>query len=390
MKLHVGCGNVILPGWANLDAMPGPRVDVVDDAQTLRSIPQGSVDLLYASHILDHFSRNDTDAVLRLWHSRLRPGGTLRLAVSDFAASVEQYRETGDLPALLGLLVGGHKDEFDRHGTAFDRQSLTDALLRTGFVNVDLWDWRKVDHAEHDDFSRAYLPHMDMSGRLMSLNLEAAATRTALPDPAFYAIGDSHVWVFTQAHGHPSLFEPNRAVHSLDGRFLVNRMGPWLAHGLQDNTRREAIYAEVDKVAKGTPIILSFGEIDGRCHIVPTALERGQSINDVALDTVRSYLVMAADIIMRGHPVYLWNAPPQTGGPCYNPDYPIRGTYAECRHAVECINGHLATGAVAIGAKFVSIYDRLVCGSRTQTSYFLDYIHLDPRRVWPFIEEALS
>ena len=389
MKLHIGCGNVIIPGWANLDALPGSRVDIIDDARTLRSIPQGAVDVLYASHILDHFSRNDTDTVLRLWRSKLRTGGTLRLAVSDFAAIVAEYRETGDLTALLGLLIGGHKDEFDKHGTSFDRQSLANTLLRAGFVNVDLWDWRKVEHAEHDDFSHAYLPHMDTSGRLMSLNLEALATQTCLPPPEFYAIGDSHSWVFTQAHGHPGLFGPGRAVRSLDGRFMVKRMGPWLASGFHDAARREAVCAEVGKVDPGTPIILSFGEIDGRCRVVPAAKTSGRCINDVARDTVRGYLALGADIVRNGHPVYFWNAPPQTGGPCYNPDYPIRGTYEECRYAVECINKHLEEGAADIGAKFVSIYDCLVHGKRTQTSYFLDYIHLDPRRVWPLIEEAL-
>ena len=48
------------------------------------------------------------------------------------------------------------------------------ALESVGFVNVRWWDHRKTEHADCDDFSQSYYPHMlKASGRLMSLNLEA-------------------------------------------------------------------------------------------------------------------------------------------------------------------------------------------------------------------------
>jgi hypothetical protein len=43
-----------------------------------------------------------------------------------------------------------------------------------GFTDVHIWDWKKVEHGSVDDFSQAYLPHMDKeSGELMSLNIQA-------------------------------------------------------------------------------------------------------------------------------------------------------------------------------------------------------------------------
>jgi len=47
-------------------------------------------------------------------------------------------------------------------------------LRRGGFAEARRRDWRRTEHAEVDDYSQAYLPHLDReNGQLMSLNLEA-------------------------------------------------------------------------------------------------------------------------------------------------------------------------------------------------------------------------
>jgi len=390
VKLHMGCGNVILPGWINLDANPGPFIDAVDDARTLRSIPLASVDAIYASHLLDHLGRNEIDPVLREWRGRLVQGGVLRISVGDFAAIVEEYRAGRPLRDLLGLLIGGHRDEYDRHGMIFDHTTIEDALSRAGFGNVRTWDWRRTEHAEHDDYSRAYLPHMDLDhGRLMSLNVEATSMESAMPEPEWHVLGDSHAWVFTQATGHPRLFDAQRPVRSLDGRFSVNRLGPWTIRSLGRPERRDAITKAVDGVPSGSKVVLCFGEIDCRCDIVPQAKERGANLDAICLDVARCYFDVVNDLVRRGYRMHVWGGPPPTGGPVYNQEFPANGTYAERRAAQERLNGHLSSLAEANGARYASIYDHLVCGNRTQTEFFLDYIHVNPSRAWPFVEEAL-
>jgi hypothetical protein len=58
----------------------------------------------------------------------------------------------------------------------FDFDTLRAGLETTGFRDVQRYDWRQSDvgRAGIDDYSQAYLPHMDKeNGRLMMLNVEA-------------------------------------------------------------------------------------------------------------------------------------------------------------------------------------------------------------------------
>ena len=176
MKLHLGCGKRIIAGFVNIDALAQPHVDRVMDVRRLEGIPDGAAELVYASHILEHFGRHEYMAVLGEWRRVLKPGGILRLSVPDFAACAALYYEQGlvdGLTGLVGLVSGGQRDIFDFHKMIFDRELLTKSLLTAGFSAVRPWDWRVTEHAHIDDYSQAYIPHLDKGkGRHMSLNLE--------------------------------------------------------------------------------------------------------------------------------------------------------------------------------------------------------------------------
>jgi predicted SAM-dependent methyltransferase len=176
-KLHLGCGVKHLPGYFHVDALDYPHVDHIGPVDDLSFIPDGAAGHIYACHLLEHFGRKEYMDVLREWNRVLRTGGTLRLAVPDYEACAKLYvagkLESG-LPQILGLLMGGQRDRYDFHKMAFDEQSLTAYLKDAGFSDVYRWDWRETDHAGMDDYSQAYLPHMDkQNGTLVSLNLEA-------------------------------------------------------------------------------------------------------------------------------------------------------------------------------------------------------------------------
>jgi len=176
VKLHLGCGPRHIPGFVHVDAQPAPHVDIVGPVERL-TMGDNSVSLIYASHVLEHFGRHAYKTVLKEWFRVLKPGGVLRLSVPDFAACAAIYYESGlvdGLTGLVGLIVGGQRNEHDFHKMIFDEDFLRRELLDIGFREVRRWDWRATEHTSIDDFSQAYIPHLNKeNGKLMSLNLEA-------------------------------------------------------------------------------------------------------------------------------------------------------------------------------------------------------------------------
>ena len=176
MKLHLGCGPRYIQGFVHVDAQATSHVDIVGPVERL-PMDDASVALIYASHVLEHFGRYEYKGVLKEWFRVLKPAGILRIAVPDFAACAALYYESGltdSLTGLVGLIVGGQRNEHDYHKMIFDENSLRLDLLEIGFREVWRWDWRTTEHAEVDDYSQAHIPHMQKeTGRLMSLNIEA-------------------------------------------------------------------------------------------------------------------------------------------------------------------------------------------------------------------------
>lgn len=175
MKLHLGCGRIHLPGFVNIDSQYFPGIDDVCDIRYLpkRRYPPESSELIYASHVLEHFNRWEYKEVLRRWFEILQPQGILRLAVPNFAMLAKWYLEHGDLDEIIGPLHGSQDGPGNFHYYCWDFATLSRELKSVGFRQVRYWDWRTTEHADIDDNSQAYFPYMDkVNGVLESLNLE--------------------------------------------------------------------------------------------------------------------------------------------------------------------------------------------------------------------------
>jgi len=79
LKLHLGCGRTILPGWLNVDIVDLPGVDLVADFDSCRTVPlplgDDSVGEVLMSHVIEHV--DDTLALMQeLWRVSI-PGASM-------------------------------------------------------------------------------------------------------------------------------------------------------------------------------------------------------------------------------------------------------------------------------------------------------------------------
>ena len=159
-----------------MDIIKRDHIDYVGDAGNLPFLTDGCISEIYACHVLEHFNRNEIENVLTEWNRVLRKGGQLRLAVPDFEAIVEEYAKSKNMNIILGLLYGGQNYEYNFHYQTYDFIRMRELLesAGSGFKDIHKYNWHDFLPAGYDDYSRAYLPHMDFdNGRLMSLNILA-------------------------------------------------------------------------------------------------------------------------------------------------------------------------------------------------------------------------
>lgn len=182
VRLNVGCGQTPTPGWKNYDNSPSvllarrPITAYVLDklrmlngwqkefiafvqhsdirwADVTKRIPEpdGSVEMVYSSHMLEHLDKAEAARFLQEVRRVLAPGGVFRLAVPDIRYLVHAYLQHRDadrfieqtmltrpknvtwLQKLKYLWIG------DRHHVwMYDGDSLCKLLTAAGFHNAQV------------------------------------------------------------------------------------------------------------------------------------------------------------------------------------------------------------------------------------------------------------
>lgn len=108
--LNLGCGINYHPLWINIDFVStGPDV-MAHNLLSGIPFPDHSFDVVYHSHVLEHFSREDAQDFIAECYRVLKPGGLLRVAVPDLEEIVKCY-----LSKLEECLTNksGDKDDYD-------------------------------------------------------------------------------------------------------------------------------------------------------------------------------------------------------------------------------------------------------------------------------------
>ena len=139
-KLHIG-GMVRQEGWEVLNANPGPEVDHVLDASDLSSFPDNTFDVIYASHVLEHFDYvNVLQSVIKEWKRVLKPGGCAYISVPDMDTLCRLFLSnqlTMDQRFfIIKMIFGGHLDQYDYHMVGLNEEFLEYFFAEAGYVKI--------------------------------------------------------------------------------------------------------------------------------------------------------------------------------------------------------------------------------------------------------------
>lgn len=174
-RLHLGCGNIRIESFCNVDVMQTVGVDIVDDIRTLKKFSPGTAKEIYACHVLEHFAHDEIIPILKRWYEVLAPGGTIRISVPDidrivqiYAKNPKHFNTPGHSP-WIGLIYGGQSTPYDYHKTGFNFCWLKHLLEQCGFTQC-----QEYPHEPHFvpgvvDASVAKEPF----GEFFSLNMQA-------------------------------------------------------------------------------------------------------------------------------------------------------------------------------------------------------------------------
>lgn len=138
MKL-VLCANIRqLEGFKHHDVLDLPGIDYVCELFDIgRYIQPETCDEIHFTHALEHFPQAETQNVLELIWSLLKPEGRLYIEVPNFAWHAKLVMEGKDKEAVY-YAFGGQLDEWDFHKTGFTPRLLEEHLQLAGFTHGEI------------------------------------------------------------------------------------------------------------------------------------------------------------------------------------------------------------------------------------------------------------
>jgi len=135
IKLNLGCGNDLKPGYINIDRYN--NTGSVDMKCDLSAIPflDNTIDEIYTSHVFEHIPLNDVYSVLEEWERVLIPGGTIAMRLPNLENEVRIWLETPDDRKWFEVhrIFGSQSHEGNTHFNGHNPESLKHLIERFNF-----------------------------------------------------------------------------------------------------------------------------------------------------------------------------------------------------------------------------------------------------------------
>lgn len=89
--LNLGCGHRFHPDWTNVDLVSTGEGVIAHNLTQGLPFPDASFDVVYHSHVLEHFPKTEAEFFMRECCRVLRPHGVLRVVVPDLEQIAKTY-----------------------------------------------------------------------------------------------------------------------------------------------------------------------------------------------------------------------------------------------------------------------------------------------------------
>ncbi len=143
-RVHLGCGDVYLRGYLNVDFPPADgvasgtsRPDVESDVMSVRC-PADTLAEIRLHHLFEHFERTQALALLVRWYRWLTPGGQLTIETPDFEACIAGFSErpAADQGVILRHIFGSQEASWAQHRDGWSPKRFCHVLGALGFTRI--------------------------------------------------------------------------------------------------------------------------------------------------------------------------------------------------------------------------------------------------------------
>lgn len=198
-----------------------------------------------------------------------------------------------------------------------------------------------------------------------------------------HCIGDSHVAVFSGMD-----LEDGKYCDTLP-LFRTHYLGPHTAFNLPK--RMDAVGRIIrDHGKPGDSVMLCFGEIDCRAHLVRQSEIQGRPLEEVVDECADQYFQVVEFVRNLGFPVLVWNVVPARAEEIVYGEYSSYGSCAQRNRAASLLNERLRYLCGLKDAAFISIFEKLLDRhGKAQPVYYADDIHLS-QQAMPLIMEEMD
>jgi len=137
MRLNLGCGNDIKEDYINIDRYNNTKqADLISDITNL-PFKNETIDEVYISHVMEHFSFDDVMLVFKEINRVLMIGGDLEIYVPDFQTCVDDWNNSDSQWSALERIFGSQTHPGNFHYCGYTLETLKEIVEDFNFNVIE-------------------------------------------------------------------------------------------------------------------------------------------------------------------------------------------------------------------------------------------------------------